>query len=81
MIIVRHLDSGSKVVGTKQTLKALEKHEVKELYVAKDASKQHIQPILQIAKSQNIKIVYIDTMEELGKACNVEVKTATAALI
>jgi large subunit ribosomal protein L7A len=81
MIIVHHLDNGPKVVGTKQTLRALENQKVKELYVAKDAARQHINPILKIAKAQNIKIVYIDTMEELGKACDIEVKTATAALI
>lgn len=75
------LSNSTKVVGTKQTLRALEKGIVKELFVAKDAQKQITIRSIEMAKSSNIPIVYVDTMEELGKACEVEVKTATAALI
>ena len=75
------LTNGSKVVGVKQTLRALENGTAKKLYVAKDAQKQVTLRVIEIAQSKNLPIVYIDTMEELGKACNVEVKTATAAKI
>lgn len=75
------LTKDSKVVGVKQTLRALENGTAKKLYVAQDAQKQVTLRVIEIAQSKNLPIVYIDTMEELGKACNVEVKTATAAKI
>lgn len=75
------LKHGSKVVGTKQTLRALEKGNVEVLYIANNAQKQVTLRISELANSKNVPIVYVNTMEELGKACDVEVKTATAALI
>ncbi|NDL68102.1 ribosomal L7Ae/L30e/S12e/Gadd45 family protein [Anaerotalea alkaliphila] len=75
------LKAGSRVVGTKQTLRALEKTKAAEVYVAKDAQQQVTFRVLEMAKEQGIPVVYLETMEELAKACDVEVKTATAALI
>jgi large subunit ribosomal protein L7A len=78
---VHRLKENSKVIGMKQTLRALEKEEVSVLYVAKDAQSKVTLRALELAESQQISIVYVDTMEELGSVCDVEVKTATAALI
>lgn len=75
------LQKGPRVVGTKQTLRVLENGTAKALYVAKNAQKQVTLRVIEIAESKNIPIVYIETMEELAQACDVEVKTATAALI
>lgn len=78
---MHRLQQGSKVVGTKQTLKALENGSVMVLYIAEDAQKQQVSMLIEEAEGRHIPIVYVETMEELGKACDVEVKTATAALI
>lgn len=78
---MHRLQQGSKVVGTKQTLKALQKGQVAELYVAQDAQKKHVQPIIELAQTEQVPVFYVTTMQELGKACDVEVNTATAALI
>ncbi|GMQ58034.1 50S ribosomal protein L7ae-like protein [Vallitalea sediminicola] len=78
---MHRLKTNSKVIGMKQTLKALENEEVKVLYVAKDAQDKVTIRAIELAKSQEVPVVYIDTMEELGSVCDVEVKTATAALI
>jgi large subunit ribosomal protein L7A len=78
---VHRLKQNSKVIGMKQTLRALEREQATVLYVAKDAQSKVTFRALELAKSQALPIVYIDTMEELGSVCDVEVKTATAALI
>lgn len=62
-------------------MKALQKGQVTELYIAKDAQAMHVKPIIELAETGDIPVVYVTTMKELGKACDVEVKTATAALI
>jgi len=79
--MMHELKKGPRVVGTKQTLRVLENGTAKVLYVAKNAQKQVTLRAIELAESKNIPIVYIETMEELAQACDVEVKTATAALI
>ena len=78
---MHRLKTNSKVIGMKQTLKALENEQVSVLYVAKDAQSKVTIKVLNLAESQQVPIVYINTMEELGSVCDVEVKTATAALV
>lgn len=79
--MMHDLKKGPRVVGTKQTLRVLENGTAKVLYIAKNAQKQVTLRAIELAESKNIPIVYIETMEELAEACDVEVKTATAALI
>lgn len=78
---MHRLQDGSKVVGTKQTMKALQSQQVSQLFVAQDAQEKQVRPLVALAKSRKIPVVYVPSMLELGKACDVEVKTATAALI
>ena len=51
------------------------------LFVAEDAQDRHVKPLIEIAEAEAIPVSFVATMKELGKACDVEVKTATAALI
>lgn len=78
---MHRLEHGLKVVGTKQTQKAIDECLVEVLYVADDAQPEQIEQLIADAQSKHIDIVNIPTMIELGRACDVEVKTATAALI
>ncbi len=75
------LQQGSRVVGTKQTMKALQGQQVSQLFVAEDAQEKQVRPLIELAESRKIPVVYVPSMMELGIACDVEVKTATAALI
>ena len=70
-----------KVVGTKQTIKAIEKGNVIEVYVAKDAEGHVVRDLLEKSKTKEIPVVYVDTMVELGKACGIDVGAASAAII
>ena len=69
------------IIGTKQTLRAINSGLVEQIYIAKDAQKRVVLRVEELAELKSIPIEYVDTMEELGKICNVEVKTATAALV
>jgi large subunit ribosomal protein L7A len=81
MIKVHSTIEGPRVVGTKQTLKALNDGEVTLLFVARDAKPDVVGEVLRFAELNGINVNYVDSMEFLGKACNINVKTATAALI
>lgn len=69
-----------KVVGTKQTLKALENGEVVHIFVARDAEEKIIRPVLTLCESFALEPQYVDTMVQLGKMCGIKVKAAVAAI-
>lgn len=72
---------GQKVVGVKQTLKALKNNQGKVLYIAKDADSGITEPILTLAKINSLQIIFVDTMKELGNLCDIDVASATALLL
>jgi len=70
-----------KIVGTKQTLKALEKGLAKKVFIATDAEQHVIKPLIRQCDEKGIPVVMVDTMKNLGKACGIEVGCAAAALV
>ncbi|MBU3128581.1 ribosomal L7Ae/L30e/S12e/Gadd45 family protein [Clostridium tagluense] len=72
---------GQRVVGIKQTLKALKNNQGKVLYIAKDADTNITDPILKLAKVNSLQIIFVDTMKELGNLCDIDVASATALLL
>jgi large subunit ribosomal protein L7A len=68
-----------RVVGAKQTLKAVLNCKVAQVYIAKDAEEHVVKKIKEVCEEKGIKIVYIDTMKELGRICGIDVGAATAA--
>ncbi|MBU9710815.1 50S ribosomal protein L7ae-like protein [Evansella tamaricis] len=70
----------NKVVGTKQTLKALEDKQVKEIIVAEDADPRVLQKVITLAEKIEVPWSKVDSMKKLGKACGIEVSAATVAI-
>lgn len=73
--------SGKKVVGFKQSLKAIKNCSVRAVYIAKDADKNIFDQIKSAAEENSLHIVYVDNMKELGKLCGIDVGAATAAIL
>jgi large subunit ribosomal protein L7A len=69
------------VVGMRQTLKALNNDSALEVYIARDAEERITFPVIQLCEEKEIKLHYVDTMAELGKACKIKVGSAMAAII
>lgn len=72
---------GNKVVGVKQTIKAIKARTVKTVYIAKDADDKFIQPVRLLVEEESLELVYVDSMKELGKLCGIDVGAATAAVL
>ena len=70
-----------KVIGIKQCLKFIKLGKGKVLYVANDADARLISPLIELAEKENIKIVEISTMKELGLMSGIEVKSAATLII
>mgnify|MGYP005835222511 CR=1 FL=1 len=75
------LRTGNKVVGLKQSTKALENGTVKTLFLAKDAEEKVINNLKQLSLKNSVHIVYVESMKQLGKACGIEVGAAVACVL
>lgn len=70
-----------RTVGTKQTLKAVEKDQVREVFIARNADERITAPLVRLCRGRNVNIIWVDDIIELGKACAIEVGTASAAIL
>jgi large subunit ribosomal protein L7A len=70
-----------KSIGTKQTVKAIEKGTTRMVFVAKDAEEHVTREIVKAAREKGLELVLVDSMVALGKACGIEVGAATAAIL
>ncbi|OPZ94903.1 MAG: Ribosome-associated protein L7Ae-like protein [Firmicutes bacterium ADurb.Bin419] len=79
--MIESLRNGNKTVGVKQTIKAVEKGAAKMVFVAKDADERVVGKIVELCKKDNIQITYVESMKQLGKACNIDVGAAVACTL
>lgn len=68
-------------IGTKQTMKAVQKGTAQAVYVARDADDRVVEPLLKLCEERVIEIITVDTMAELGKASGIQVGAASVAII
>ena len=68
------------LIGTKQTLKALEANAVHAVVVADDAEKRVVHKVLQLAEANGVRIYTVPSMRKLGKVCGIDVGAAAVAL-
>ncbi|MEW6663234.1 MAG: L7Ae/L30e/S12e/Gadd45 family ribosomal protein [Bacillota bacterium] len=70
-----------KTIGTKQTVKAVQKGLAKTVFVARDAENHVIDPLRKLCAEKGIEVITVETMAELGRACGIEVGSASAAIL
>jgi len=68
------------VIGTKQAVKAIHGGHVAEILVARDADIRITQPAIQLAQENGVKIDFVESKIELGKACGLQVGAAVVAI-
>jgi len=79
--MLEKLKNGSKVVGTRRLLRAIKAGEVEIAFVANDADLFILRQVREACAAAGVRMVEVDSMKELGNACGVEVKTASAGLL
>ena len=70
-----------RVVGTKQVLRALDEGKVAHAFVAKDADLLLTKRVVDRCYERHIPCTQVDTMEQLGRACGIDVKAAAAGIL
>ena len=69
------------VVGSKQLRKALQKGNVRFVYLAENADPAITEPIEAMCKENSIEYAWVKSMTELGRACGIEVGAAVATVV
>lgn len=75
------LDKLRRIVGKKQTLKAILAGSAKVVYIARDAEKDVTDEIRNLCLQKGITLKDVETMRQLGKSCGIEIGAAVAALV
>ena len=69
------------VVGAKQLRKALAAGRVCRAYLARNADPAIIEPLEALCRENHVDYVFVSSMQELGRACGIEVGAAVAAQV
>ncbi|MEX1030044.1 MAG: 50S ribosomal protein L7ae-like protein [Paenibacillaceae bacterium] len=77
----KSLQAQSISIGTKQTTRMVELGQALEVFVARDADPRITLKIINLCKKMGVKVTYVDSMKQLGKACGIEVGAAMAAVV
>lgn len=75
------LKTAKRVIGIKQVTKAANKGLCEKIFIAQDADLRVVQPLVDLCKKLKLEIVFVETMNELGKACTIEVGAAAVAVL
>ena len=75
------LQGAHKVVGLKQSKKAVKDGSAVHAFVAADAESRIVKPFCDLCRENNVEITTVESMRILGEAAGVEVPTATAVLL
>lgn len=70
-----------RTVGVKQTEKAVVRHTAAIVYIAKDADERVTASLQELCEAHDVQLDCSETMLNIGRACNINVKAAAAAIL
>ena len=79
--MLEKLKNGTKVVGAKQTKRAINSGRAVQVYYAADADPALWEPLVALCEEKAISTVEVEGMQTLGHACSIAVGAAVAALV
>ncbi len=79
--MLNELQTDHKIVGFKQSMKAVGAGEVKKAFVAMDADVHVTTPFVRACQDKGVAVEYCDSCRILGDACGIEVGAAVAVLL
>ncbi|MGI6172985.1 MAG: ribosomal L7Ae/L30e/S12e/Gadd45 family protein [Christensenellales bacterium] len=74
------LKNADKIVGTRRLVKALEAGQIHIAYLAMDADLFIARQVRGLCEKNNIPLVEVRSMQELGEACSIEVPCASCGI-
>lgn len=78
--MLEELKNGTKVVGAKQTRRAVTDGRAIKVFYAADADPALWEPVAALCQERGVPVLEVASMKELGHACAIAVGAAIAAL-
>lgn len=75
------LKNSNKAVGIKQSLKAVANGNASLVFIARDADERVTGNLRELCMAKGIRIEYVDTMKQLGKAVGIEVGASAVCIL
>ncbi len=75
------LSFNKKIVGIRQSLKALKDKKVLKAFIAKDANLRFVGEFINLCNEELIEIVYVESKQYLGEICGIERAATVACLV
>lgn len=79
--MLSELKAGPRVVGAKQTRRAIDSGTAVQVFLAEDADPKVTEPVEALCIQRGVSVEKIASMRELGTACGIAVGAAVAALV
>ena len=79
--MLSELHTAHKVIGVKQSKKAIRDGAAAEVYVALDAEKRVVGPVYELCSETDTRITEITTMAELGDAVGIDVGASVVTVL
>jgi len=79
--MLEDLSTDKKVIGIKQSQKAVEDGTALKAYVASDCDDKVKLPFLALCENKGVRVVSAESMEQLGHACGINVGAAVAVIL
>ena len=79
--MLSELHTAHKVIGVKQSKKAIRDGAAAEVYVALDAVKRVVGPVYELCSETGTKVTEITTMAELGDAVGIDVGASVVTVL
>lgn len=78
--MLSELKKKQKVIGVKQSLKAVHAGRAQRVYIAEDADPELLEPI-RAACGSDVEIMPVQSMAALGHACEIDVGASVAVVL
>ncbi|MCD8355295.1 MAG: ribosomal L7Ae/L30e/S12e/Gadd45 family protein [Clostridia bacterium] len=79
--MLSELSSALKVVGVKQSKKAIRDGGAKSVFIAADAERRITGPIYELCEQHNVEVTEVPSMKELGGAVGIAVGAAVVTIL
>ncbi len=79
--MIDELNTDRKVVGLKQTRRAVKEGTAAKVFVARDASAAIREELTALCGDKKVPVKLVTSMQELGESCGISVGAAAAAVL
>jgi len=79
--MLEELKTDKKIVGFKQSLKAVKGEEATKAFVSMDADVHVTTPFVHACEAHDVPVEYCESCRILGEACGIDVGAAVAVLL